>query len=250
MRNCFLSLLTAFLFVINSTLSAQERHYKTQAELEMEKFEKLKTLRHSFAISLHYGHFEMLPFAKASGNTTNIDISDYHNMFNIGAEYYPYEKIAALLSVGLIIIPQVQTIDSITFEPGSGLGGIKVNGSGKGGAILPMTFGVKKTFLDGLARPYVSFSSGFSFIKIGTGTGTGSINGIEKNVDYQSQLTFCYQLGTGIQLRAGKVVRFDFGVNYNGSPKFPSSIGGIDSYQGLYVFGGMNFILNPNKVSK
>ena len=149
-----------------------------------------------------------------------------------------------MLSVGLNIIPKTQTINSITFTPVSG---IHANGSGKGGAILPVTFGVKKTFLDGLARPYVSLSSGFTFIKIGTGTGTGSINGIEKNIDYQSQLTFCYQLGTGIQLRVSKVVRFDFGVNYNGSPKFSSSIGGIDSYQGLCVFGGMNFILNPKK---
>jgi len=241
-----------FFFIVlviigNSPISAQETHYKTQAEIEREDIEKLKILRHSVAFSLHYGHFNMFPFAKASDNTSNIDISDYHKMFNLTVEYYPYEKVAALFSAGLITIPKEQTIDSIIFTPGSG---IHANGSGKGGAILPVTFGVKKTFLNGLARPYVSLSSGFTFIKIGTGTGTGSINGIEKNIDYQSQLTFCYQLGTGIQLRVGKVVRFDFGVNYNGSPKFPSSVGGIDSYQGLYVFGGMNFILNPNKVRK
>ncbi len=242
-----LAILIALITMGNLQIMAQEIHYKTQAELEMEKLEKLKTLRNSFAISLHYGYFELLPFAKASENTTNIDISDYHSMFNIEVEYYPYEKVAGLFSIGLIAIPPVQSIDDISFEPGSGLGGIKVEGSGQGGAILPVTFGVKKTFLNGLARPYVSLSSGVTFIKIGTGTGTGSINGIEKNIDYQSQLTFCYQLGTGVQLRAGKVIRFDFGINYYGSPKFSTSIGGMESFQGLYVFGGMNIILNPGK---
>ncbi len=247
MKNCFLSLFIAFLFVSNSPLSAQERHYRTQAEIEKEDLEKLKILRHSLAFSLHYGHFELFSFAKANDNTTNIEINDYHKMFDLTVEYYPDEKVAAMLTVGLNIIPKTQTVDSITITPGSGLGGINAKGSGKGGAVLSVMFGVKKTFLNGLVRPYVSLSSGFTFIKIGTGSGTGSINGIEKNVDYQSQLTFCYQLGTGIQLRVSKVVRFDFGVNYNGSPKFSSSIGGIDSYQGLYVFGGMNFILNPKK---
>lgn len=244
-----LPLLIVWIAIGNFQVAAQETHFitKTQAEIEKEDMEKLKILKHSVAFSLHYGHFELFPFAKASDNTSNIDISDYHSMFNMVVEYYPYEKVAAQLSIGLTSIPKTQTIDSITFTPGHGLGGIKAKGSGKGGAILPVTFGVKKTFLNGLARPYVSLLSGFTFIKIGTGTGSGSINGIEKNVDYQSEFAFCYQLGTGIQLRFTRVVRFDFGVNFYGSPKISPSIGGINSYQGFYIFGGMNFILNPKK---
>ena len=241
MRLYVLPLFVLGLVNFNFQISAQETHYKTQAEIEREDMEKLKILRHSVTLSFHYGHFELSSFAKSMDNTSNIDISDYHKMFNLDVEYYPFEKVAAQLSVGLITIPKTQAVDSIIFTPGSG---IHAKGSGKGGAILPVTIGIKKTFLNGLARPYVSLLSGFTFIKTGSGTGTGSASGIEKNVDYQSQFTFTYQLGTGIQLRAGKVVRFDFGINYYGSPEFSSSIGGINSFQGFNVFGGLNFILN------
>lgn len=244
MRLYFLPFFVLALHNFNFQISAQETLFKTQAEKEKEEMEKLKILHHRVAFSLHYGNFELFQFAKVTDNTSNIDISDYHKMLNLDVEYYPFEKVAAQFSIGLISIPKTQTVDSIMFTPGSG---IRAKGSGKGGALLPVTVGIKKTFLNGLARPYVSLQSGFTFIKIGCGTGTGSINGIEKNVDYQSQYTFCYQLGTGIQLRAGKVVRLDLGLNYYGTPGFSSSIGGINSFQGFYVFGGLNFILNPGK---
>ena len=83
MKNCFLSLFIAFLFVSNSPLSAQETHFKTRTELEKEEMEKLKILGHSAAFSLHYGHFELFPFSKASDNTTNIGISNYHKMLTL-----------------------------------------------------------------------------------------------------------------------------------------------------------------------
>jgi len=223
-------------------IAAQQAQYKTKAEIE---YEKLKILQHKVTISLQYGHFELFHFAKADDNTTNINISDHHKLFNVATEYYLYENLAAQLNIGLNIIPQEKKVDSITYTPGSGLGGIIAKGSGKGGAIIPVTVGVKKTFLNGLLRPYVSLLSGFTFIKIGEGTGTGSIAGIEKDIDYDSKFLFVYQLGSGIQLRLGKVVRLDLGVNYYGSPKFTPSIGGINSYHGLYFFGGLNFILNP-----
>lgn len=244
MKNFLSVFFYAWLVLNTSSLVAQNWQYKSQAEIEKEELEKLKVIKKSIAFSLQYGHFELLPQALSKDVPDYVNIDDYHGQFNLVVEYYAYEQIAAQVSIGLIVIPKQQSIDSISFIPGTGLQG---KGSGKGGAILPITFGVKKTFLKGLARPYVSLLSGFNYIKIGTGTGTGNINGVEKNIDYQSKFTFCYQLGSGIQCRTGKVVRFDFGVNFYGSPRFSSSIGGINSYQGFYVFGGMNFILNPRK---
>lgn len=240
MKKYCLPLFIVWIAFFNSQVTAQGTHFKTRAEIEKEELDKMRILKNTFAFSLHYGHFELFPFSKTNVSETNLKIDDYHKQFNVLVEYYPFEKIATLISIGLLVIPKTKEINSIT----SGENGIQISGSGKGGAILPVTLGMKKTFLNGLARPYISLLSGFTFIKIGTGTGTGSINGIEKNIDYQSKLTFCYQLGSGIQLRTGRVVRFDFGVNYYGSPKFSSPIGGINSFQGLYFFGGMNFILN------
>jgi hypothetical protein len=203
--------------------------------------------KNNIVIGIQYGHFGIFPMAKTNDNTTNLKISDYHKMLNLVTEYYPFEEIAAQFSIGLMLITKEQTIDSIIFTPGSGPGGIQAKGSGKGGAVLPVTFGIKKTFLKGGARPYVSLLSGFTYIKVGTGSGSGSIYGVEENVDYQSAFIFCYQLGTGIQLKTGKSVRFDVGINFYGSPRIIPSIGGINYYQGFYVFGGMNFILNPKK---
>jgi len=242
MKLYFLSLFIACITIVNFKADAQQSPYKTKAERE---YEKLKILNHKIAFGFHYGYFELFPFAKVDDITSNININDYHNMYNLEVEYYLYESVAAQISVGLILIPQQQNIDSIIITPGSGLGGIQAKGSGKGGAVLPVTFGIKKTFLDGLIRPYVSLLSGLTIIKIGKGTGSGSINGIEKDIDYESKLVFNYQIGTGIQYRLGKVVRFDFGLNYYGSPTFTPPIGGINAYQGLYVFVGLNFILNP-----
>jgi hypothetical protein len=230
-------------FVFSSLQAfSQEFHFKTKEEIEKERLDKLKILKNSLAFSLHYGHFSLFPFAKTNDNTNNaVKIGDYHKLFTLLVEYYPYEHVAAQLTIGLNAIPKEKGINSIS----SGPNGIQVNGSGKGGAILPVTLGVKKTFLKGLTRPYISATSGFTFIKVGSGTGTGTINGIDKDIDIQSEFKFCWQLGTGVQLRAGKVVRFDFGVNYYGTPNISPSIGGINSYSGWNIFGGMNFILNP-----
>jgi hypothetical protein len=244
MKSILISLLSGWFAFASLQVYSQEIEVKTLAEIKKDDLEKLKTVRNSMAFSLQYGHFELFPFAKTNGNSNNtIKIEDYHKLFNLLGEYYPYEHIAAQLSVGLMVIPIEKKIDGIS----SGLNGIQVNGSGKGGVILPVTLGVKRTFLDGLARPYVSVLSGFSFIKLGSGTGSGSINGIEKNINYQSEFKFCWQLGSGIQYRMGKVVRLDVGLNFYGTPDFSSSIGCISSYSGWCLWGGLNFILNPIK---
>ena len=181
MKSILISLLSGWFAFASLQVYSQEIEVKTLAEIKKDDLEKLKTVRNSMAFSLQYGHFELFPFAKTNGNSNNtIKIEDYHKLFNLLGEYYPYEHIAAQLSVGLMVIPIEKKIDGIS----SGLNGIQVNGSGKGGVILPVTLGVKRTFLDGLARPYVSVLSGFSFIKLGSGTGSGSINGIEKNINY------------------------------------------------------------------
>lgn len=226
----------------NFQAAAQETPFKTKEEKELEK---LKTLSKSYTISLQFGHFGLFPYAKTGEITSGINISEHNKLFNITGEYYFDENLAAQLSVGLNVIPQEQKIDSISFDPENGLEGIKADGSGNGGAIVPVTLGVKKTFLHGLFRPYVSLNTGLTIIKIGAGTGTGSIYGIEKDIDYESKLIFTYQLGTGFQYRLGKIVRIDIGLDFYGSPKISPSIGGINSYSGLYIFGGLNFILNP-----
>lgn len=231
------------LILINFYSFAQEPEYKTMKEKEKEELEKLKILKKSTAFSIQYGHFELMSFAKIKSNNSNINIDDYHKLLNLVVEYYPYENAAILFSAGVLFIPKEKTIDSITWTPETSIGGVEVTGKGKGGAVLPVTIGIKKTFLNGFTRPYIYGATGFTYIKVGSGTGSGTIDGIDKNIDIQSEIKFCWQFGTGIQHKVGKVVRFDLGINYYGTPMFSKSIGGIDYFHGFYVFGGLNFII-------
>jgi hypothetical protein len=208
---------------------------KTLTEIRNDELVEMKTLKNSFAIGLQCGYFGLFSFAKANEYSSNVRIGDYHNQCNLNIEYYPSEKSAVLLTVGLFLISKETNIDNISWTDGAGIGGIEVQGSGKGGAVIPVTLRIKRTLSGGLVRPYVSLSSGFTYIKIGSGTGSGSIYGVDKNIDYQSAFKFCWLLGSGIQMRMGKVVRLDCGLNYYGTPHISPTIGGINSYSGLYL---------------
>ena len=225
---------------------SQDIPIKTQDEINQEYRESLRVIKNGVAIGIHYGHAQLMNYAiDDHDSSTIVKIDNYHKKIELTGEYYIRENFALQMSIGLLRIPKEENIDSISWTPGTG---IRASGSGKGGAVIPLTVGIKKTFLSGIARPYILLLTGFTFIKIGSGTGSGDMYGTEKTYEEQSAIKYNLESGTGIQIRTGKVLRFDFGVNYCVSPRFSPSIGGIKYYSGWYAFGGLNFILNPNKL--
>jgi hypothetical protein len=227
-------------FVIRTTW-AQNWKFESEEEIEMKELAKLKVVNKSFAFSLQYGYFDLLNNSVISNSESFLQVDDHHGMFNFIFEYYAYENLAFQFKPGFLIIPKEQNINSISFNEN----GIEASGSGKGGIIFPVTFGAKKTFLNRLVRPYISASAGIVHINIGSGEMSGSILNPETKKDMYKEFSFLWNVGTGIQWRLGKVVRFDLGVNYYGTPNFKENIADIQSFSGMQFFGGMNFILNP-----
>jgi len=208
--------------------------------------EKLNILKNTFAFSLHYGRVQMFPTA-ISSNSSMVKISDYHKQWSLTFEYYPWENTAFQVTTGLQYIPKEKKIDSLSWTPDTGLGGIRAGAHGKGGAVIPVNLAIKKSFFHGLTRPYISGGLGFLYIIIGEGTATVDEGEKNKNISRQSQVTFSWKVGTGVQHRMGKVVRLDLGLDFFGSPRLSLVIGSMDHLSGWYLSAGLNFILNPNR---
>lgn len=225
---------------------SQPDHYKTNEEEEREFLENLKILKNTLSFGLHYGRVQMFSSA-VSDSSGMVRMSDYHNQWNLALEYYPSENIAYQLSIGLQYIPKEKIIDSLSWTPGSGLGGIKASAHGKGGAVIPVALAIKKSFLHALTRPYISAALGFSYILVGEGTASVADQKKNKTISKQSQITLTWKLGMGLQQRMGKVVRIDVGLDFFGSPRLSPVIGSMDHISGWYLSAGLNFILNPNR---
>lgn len=209
--------------------------------------EKKDNLKDNWVIGLRYGYNELFRFARQSNNQSSIEIADYHKQYQLKLEYYPFEKVSTHLSIGLLMMPKEKGIDSIYRVPGEGIHGINVRGTGKGGAILPVTVGIKKLFSNRRIHPYFSLATGIAFMKIGSGKASGGVDGIDKEIDIRSELKFCYETGVGVQMQAGKFLLFDFSLNGFGTPEISPAIGGMRSYSGWNFLGGVNFILNHRK---
>lgn len=219
---------------------SQDYQFKPTDELEKERMEKLKILKNTLAFGLHYGRVQMFPSAISSN-------SNYHKQWGLIFEYYSWENMAFQVSTGLQYIPKEKRIDSLSWTPGAGLGGIRAGPHGKGGAVIPVNLGIKKSLFHGLTRPYISGGLGFTYIIVGEGTATVDEGEKNKNINRQSQVTISWKIGTGVQHRMGKVVRLDFGLDFFGSPLLSPVIGSMDHLSGWYLSAGLNFILNPNR---
>ncbi len=239
-------LIMSLLAIVFYPAYSQDDKFKTHEELDREFTENLKALKHSFSFSLHYGRAQMFSSA-VSDSISLVNISNYHKQWNLTFEYYPWENTAFQFSSGLQYIPKEKRIDSLSWTPGAGLGGIRAKAHGKGGAVIPVSLGIKKSFLHGLTRPYFSGGLGLSYITVGVGTASVIDGHTNKDINRQSQVTFSWKVGTGIQHRMGKVVRLNLGVDFFGSPRLSPVIGSMDRLSGWYLSAGLNFILNPDR---
>lgn len=211
-----------------------------------QQIESLK-FKHNWAIGFKYAYTSLFQASRLNTEDPVVDLSDYHKRFGLKTIYSLKKNLSLELGLGLLLIPKKKSIDSIFWTPGEGLGGIRGSGKGKGGAILPLTAGIRKTFLTGPFQPYIRCTPGIAFLKIGSGTASGSIGDINKEVDIRSELALYVETGVGLQLRSGKSTYFDFGFNGFATPDFSSPIGSCSSYSGWNISVGINFLLNSRK---
>lgn len=119
------------------------------------------------SLIISYSHINL--FSAGSVNTTNpvLDLSDYHKRFSFVFIRKLKNNFAAEFDLGVQIIPKEKSIDSISWTPGEGFGGIRGSAKGKGGVIIPITAGIRKYFRAGPVSPYLRCGPGLLFMKVG-----------------------------------------------------------------------------------
>lgn len=231
------------------TVTSQIYHYPTHAEMAKVENERLKIHRKSFRVSVSESYLWLFPPAIDEVHTDGFDAGYYHHMPALQLGYYPTEHLEIVFLVAPLLIPKEQTIDSIQVEPGSGLSGINVSGSGRGGLAMPVTLGLKKTFTDGLVRPFISLQAGFTWFYAGAGAGSGSIGSISSEITYQKKMSFTALINPGIQVKIGHVVGLETGLRLYASPAMQAPAGGMHALSGLSIYGSLSFTLNPGRTN-
>lgn len=225
---------------------SQEIQYKSWDEITQEETEFLKIMKDKLTLGIGYGRWQLFPHARAD-STGILDIGDYHRMLNINMGYNFWENTSITWTLGVLIIPKEKKIDSLSWTPGSGIGGIRAQAHGKGGVLIPFTLGVRRSFLSRLTRPYVAGGLGFTYMLIGEGS--AKVVGRERDKDIReiSNISPTWNIAAGVQHRMGRVVLLNLGLNVYGSAPLGSEIGSITQFSGWYLSGGLQFILNPGK---
>lgn len=242
-KKSFLLLAFAVNFYIGK---AQETSTKSWSEIQQEEAVFLKEMKNKLTLGVGFGRWQMFSHVRAD-STGILDISDYHRMLNLNMGYNFRENIAITWSLSMLIIPKEKKIDSLSWTPGSGLGGIRAKAHGKGGIAIPFNLGVQRCFLTGLTRPYVAGGLGFTYMYIGEGSANVVGGDRDKDIRKESRITPSWNIAAGVQHRMGRVVTLNLGLDIYGSAPLRSEIGSIRQFAGWYLSGGLQFILNPGK---
>lgn len=225
---------------------SQETHYKSWDEIEQEEIQFLKVMKNKLTLGVGFGRWQMFSHVRAD-STGILDISDYHRMLNLNMGYNFRENTAITWSLGMLFIPKEKKIDSLSWTPGSGLGGVRAKAHGKGGVVIPFTLGIRRSFLKGLTRPYVSGGLGFTYMFIGEGSASVVGGDRDKDIRKESRITPSWKIAAGVQHRMGRVITLNLGLDIYGSAPLRSELGSIKQFSGWYLSGGLQFILNPGK---
>ncbi|NJO69878.1 MAG: hypothetical protein HC830_11885 [Bacteroidetes bacterium] len=234
-------------FAVNSYIGqAQETSTKSWSEIHQEEVVILKELKSKLTLGVGFGRWQMFSHARAD-STGLLDISDYHRMLNLNMGYYIRENTAITWSLSMLIIPKEKKIDSLSWTPGTGLGGIRAKAHGKGGIAIPLNLGVRRSFLTGFTRPYISGGLGLTYMYIGEGSAIVIGGDRDKDIHKESRIIPSWNIAAGVQHRIGRAVRLNLGLDIYGSAPLSSEIGSIKQFSGWYLSGGLQFILNPGK---
>jgi len=171
---------------------------------------------------------------------TFIDIAQHHFTFGIVIEYNFTEKISVYTDAHFIIIPKEQNIQSIIIGPG----GIQASGNGHGGIVIPYVAGMRYAFLLDNLRPFITVATGYTYIYLAGGTGSGSLQGGGTlDITRKVENVFTYHFGTGVDYRFSPGTSLRLSATYAMSNKIDPPAGSINSYQGTSILAGLTFIL-------
>jgi hypothetical protein len=229
--------------------------YLVPSLLEMEEGEKLKKINElkeknsniyfHFTTGLHYINKN---YKTDFDSSMLVDFTNYKTIWNINIGYYFTRRLFTSIDFAFIYTGKHKNINGITRNDN---GGITVNGSGYGGAMI--RYGVGLGWL-----PYsnksldilLTLAAGQLTAKAGGGTVTRTIGGSGDNnstatMEKKEQTNY-YNLLTGVNYKLNSSFYFTGNIQYNLS-KLKQPIGSVSAFTGLSINGGLGFTIPSKK---
>jgi hypothetical protein len=239
--------------------SANIKSYHVPGLLEMEEKEREKfrkkelyklkkkngNIYFQFSTGLHYINKE---YKTEIDSSILLDFTKYKTIWNINMGYYFTHRLFASIDFAFIYTGKQQNINGITWNNN---GGITVNGSGYGGAMIRYGMGMgwlpyssnKLDILFTLAAGQLTAKAGGGSV---TRTIGGSGNSNSTEIMEKKEQTKYYNLLTGINYRLNSSFYFTGNIQYNLS-KLKQSIGSVSAFTGLSINGGFGFTIPVKK---
>jgi len=216
-------------------------NYLQNKKFPFEQEEKIyKPYRRHLSFGFNLGRWQQAMGSRTEFDTvTFVDISERHFIFGVQVEYNITERISAFTDVNFMIIPKEESINSISIGPN----GVQASGSGHGGIVIPYGAGIRYVFLCKDFRPFITVAFGHTYLHTEGGTGSGSLlGGTTQETTKKTENIFTYRLGVGFDYRLSEDVSFRSSASYFMSNNINPAVGSIDTFQGLSILAGLNFI--------
>ncbi|MEQ9441769.1 MAG: hypothetical protein RIG62_22205 [Cyclobacteriaceae bacterium] len=245
-----LFILTGFWLLIgNGKIRAQEMPAPfSEARKAIEATQKAPIIRDSlmrsyakkWSVGLSFGH-HFISQANEPDTITFVDFTDRTGTMGIIASYFWTQRLQLTLEVDVTILPEDQSINSVIIGGGNG---IRVEGSGDGGAMIKLGIGGKYFFKPrSTTRPYLGAEFGqIRTIAVGGKGGFTLGQGRYEEVT-RRQKTYQYiQPGLGMTHRFSPIIMIDFNMGYLLASR-SENIGRITSPAGITIATSLQFLI-------
>lgn len=160
-------------------------------------------------------------------------------VWQITGAWHFKERWLAELAVGIQLKRDIPTRPNI----GAILSGSNINIEGSGGAIMPISVGLKYYFTEKRFRPLIGISSGVAPVTFRSIFAEGNItDGIERTEDERNNRTLFGNINMGFDYRLSEKFGFSMNAAYHFSPTFSEPIGGYSKFEGLLINTGITII--------
>lgn len=238
-----------------SKSSANITSYLVPSFLEMEEGEKLKKINKSkeingniyfqFTTGLNYINKN---FKTDFDSSMLVDFTKYKTIWNINIGYYFTRRLFTSIDFAFIYTGKHKNINGITRNDN---GGITVNGSGYGGAMIKYGVGLGwLTYSSNSLDILLTLAAGQLTAKTGGGSVTRTIGGSggsnSTSTMEKKEQTNYYNILTGVNYKLNSSFYFTGNIQYNIS-KLKQPIGSISAFTGLSINTGLGFSIPSKK---
>ena len=233
-------------YLVPSFLEMEVKEIEILRKKELNKMiEKKGNIYFQFTNGLHYINKESKTDIDSS---MALDFTKYKSLWNINIGYSFTHRLFTTIDFAFIYTGEQKNINGINFNNN---GGITVNGSGYGGAMIRYGLGMGW-------RPYnrnrldilLILTAGQLIAKAGGGSVTRTIgasgNGNSTEINQKFEQTNYYNLSTGINYNLNSSFYFTGNIQYNLSI-LKQPIGSVNAFTGLSINCGFGFTIPTKK---